>query len=108
MFIKDYVPQKLLENINIENVDVRNLLEDIAFQKYAKYYTYVIEEGLSGKFGKTAQFWLKYVSLVDVLHKLHFTIQSNDFDEKLICRRMMLPTFFFFDITHYSRYGSIT
>ena len=106
MFIEDYVPQQLLENINIENSDVRNLLEDTAFQKYVKYYTNVIEEGLSGKFGKTAQFWLKYVLLVDILQKLHFAIQSNDFDEKLICWRMMLPTFFFFDRTHYSRYGS--
>ena len=66
MFIEDYVPQQLLENINIENSDVRNLLEDTAFQKYVKYYTNVIEEGLSGKFGKTAQFWLKYVSLVEI------------------------------------------
>ena len=106
MFIEDYVPQKLLKNINIENADIRNLLEDTAFQKYVKYYTNVIEEELSRNFGKTAQFWLKYVSLVDILHKLHFAIQSNDFDEKLIYWRMMLPTFFFFDRTHYSRYGS--
>ena len=66
----------------------------------------MIDDGLSGKYGKTAQFWLKCVSLVDLLHKLHFAIQCNDFSEKLVCWRLMLPLFFFFDRTHYLRYGS--
>ena len=106
IFLDKYVPSNLLENIDTQNVDVGKFFDNSDFQKYAKFYTSVIDDGLSGKYGKTAQFLLKYVSLVDLLHKLHFAIQSNDFNEKLVCWRLMLPLFFFFDRTHYSRYGS--
>ena len=105
IFLDKYVPSNLLENIDTQNVDVGKFFDNSDFQKYAKFYTSVIDDGLSGKDGKTAQFWLKYLSLLDLLHKLHFAIQSNDFNEKLVCWRLMLPLFFFFDRTHYSRYG---
>ena len=49
---------------------------------------------------------MKYILLVDTLHDFHFAIQTNNFEERLKCWRYMLPSFFFFDRTHYSRYGS--
>ena len=68
--------------------------------------TMINYDGLLGKLGKTAHFWLKYITLVDKVHKFHSAIQSNDFDEKLESWRLMMPWFFCFDRTHYSRYGS--
>ena len=36
----------------------------------------------------------------------HVAIQTNDFEERLRCWRRMLSNFFFFDKTHYARYGT--
>ena len=101
IFLDEYAPSNLLENIDTQIADIGKFFDNSDFQKYAKFYTSVIDDGLSGKYGKTVQFLLKYVSLVNLLHKLHFAIQSNDFNEKLVCWRLMLPLFFFFDRTHY-------
>ena len=50
--------------------------------------------------------WLQYVDMVDTLHWLHYAIQTNNFEERTYCWRKMLPIFFFFDKTHYARYGT--
>ena len=105
MFVEKCLPTTFLDNINT-GIDIHELVHDIASQTLVQKYTDKLQEGLSGKFGKTAQFWLTYVSLVDILHRLHFAVQSNNIEEKILCLRLMLPMLFFFDRTHYSRYGS--
>ena len=103
IFLNEHVSDNHLEILNTQNADISNLLMDPMFQKYADVYADKLNDGLSGMFGKTAQFWLKYITLVDILHKFHSAIQSNDFDEKLESWRLMMPWFFCFDRTHYSR-----
>ena len=92
--------------INKDDTDIEKLLEDVKFQKYANTYTSTFLDGLSGKFGMNAQYWPRYISLVDILHKFHSAIQSNNFEEKVESWKLMIPWFFAKDGTHYSRYGS--
>ena len=61
---------------------------------------------MNGEFGVTPQYWLQYVDLVDSLRGLHYSLQVNNWEDRLYYWRKMLPYFFFFDRVHYSRYGS--
>ena len=89
IFLNKHVSDKHLETLNTQNADICNLLMDPMFQKYADVYAGKLRDGLSGK---TAQFWLKYTTLlIDVLHKFHSAILSNDFDEKVGSWRLMMP-----------------
>lgn len=97
------VPSKLKE---LEPKKLAEIISDRDIQGYIDDYYAKFDEGLSGKFGQTIQYWLRYVDLVDSLHTLHYSLLSNDFDTRLLGWREMLPSFFFFDRTHYARYGS--
>ena len=108
MFLEKYIPAELRNFVNTQNtdIDLNKILTDPEFLKFAACNTKMMNDGLSGCLGKTAQFWLRYVTLVDILHKLHHAIQTNDFEEKVASWKLMLPFFFCFNRTHYSRYGS--
>ena len=82
--------------MDIETSDINTLLQDPEVLTFLECYVKKQQQGLAGDYGKTPQFWLKYVSLVDTLHALHLAIQSNNFEEKIQCWRKMLPLFFFF------------
>ena len=99
----DSLPDRLVE---AEHCDLPTLLRDDATRKYLEEYLTRFEKGLKGDDGKTAQYWLQYVDMVDTLHWLHYAIQTNNFEERTYCWRKMLPIFFFFDKTHYARYGT--
>ena len=45
MFIEKYVSSKIIEKINVRNIDVCTFLENIAFENYVELYTEVIKEG---------------------------------------------------------------
>ena len=106
MFIEKYISTDVIENINTELVNPNDLLQDPGNKAFLQSYIKAMRNGLDGDFGKTVQFWMNYILLVDTLHDFHFAIQTNNFEERLKCWRYMLPSFFFFDRTHYSRYGS--
>ena len=109
IFMEKFIPSKLLRFTNTQNTDaeeMKKLIDDKDFKIFSDHLTKVTNDGLSGILGKTAQFWLRYVARVDLLHQFHFAIQSNDFDGKLQALKSMLPFFFFFNRHHYSRYGS--
>ena len=107
IFIEKFIPSNLLKFADTQHTDAaEKLLVNEDFRQFSQYHTKMMKEGMSGSLGKTAQFWLRYVALVDILHKFHFAIQSNDFEGRLEAWKSMLPFFFFFNRTHYSRYGS--
>ena len=81
-------------------------MSDLNNIQFLDTYIKANESALAGKYGKTVQYWMKYVWMVDTLHDFHLALQANSFEEKMRCWREILPMFFFFDRTHYSRYGS--
>ena len=87
LFIDKFIPSSLLsfiENIDAsDHIDIDEILVTKEFLLYAECYADKISDGLAGKLGRTAQYWLTYVKLVNSLHSFHFSIQTNDFDAKL-------------------------
>ena len=81
MFIEKYISTDVIENINTELVNPDDLLQDPGNKAFLQSYIKAMRNGLDGDFGKTVQFWKKYILLVDTLHDFHFAIQTNNFEE---------------------------
>ena len=61
---------------------------------------------LQGNFEKTAQFWMMYLHLIERQHKLHFSINLNDFDLRLHCWKEIVSLCFATNKQNYARYGT--
>jgi hypothetical protein len=86
--------------------DVTPLLEDTSLAEYAKCYQEQKTRCLDMEFGKIPQFWAMYTKLVERQHKLHYGINVNDFELRLLIWRQSLALCFATSRVHYSRYGS--
>ena len=106
LFLQTHLPDAPNKLLDFDKENIKDSLKDIEVKDYLQKYDEATKKGLSGEYGKTAQFWLRYVQLVDYQQILHQAIQQNNFDVRLSSWKKMLPLFFFFDKTHYSRYGS--
>ena len=56
---------------------------------------------LDGEFGKTPQYWAKYMELVDCQRKLHFSININNYDLRMLIWKESLPLCFATNGVHY-------
>ena len=64
------------------------------------------EDWLIGKYSKTPQFWMSYQSAVDQLHKLHYTININDFYLHATLWENAIADCFSMNKQNYARYGT--
>ena len=62
---------------------------------------------LKGKLGATAQFWLKYINMVETLYQLQFVVYKNNF-LKLMVREKFLPLSYETNKVHYTRCGTFS
>ena len=53
------------------------------------------------------RFWLSYMKMVEILYIHYHDMRTQNWEEYLTSRRMMLPWMFAYDSLHYSRYLSI-
>ena len=106
IFLEEYLPSAPKGLLEFDRENVASALESPEVDDYIRQYEELVKKGLNGEFGKTAQYWLRYVDFVDMQQELHKAIQTNKFDERLSALKRMLLLFFFFDKVHYSRYGS--
>ena len=58
-------------------------IEDIFLNNYFQFY----EDTQQGKFGKTAVFWLQYVSLIHLYHDFVRSIRIGDLDLFIVFQR---------------------
>ena len=81
-----------------------NLLNDnfILFNEY-KSYKDKIRQGFRGK---TPQFWLIYLDLMEHQHFAHTSVQENNYSDRLYCWDYFLKFYFALNKTNYARYGS--
>ena len=86
--------------------DISPLLEYTSVAEFETYYQKQKEKCLNGEFGKTPQFWAMYTKLVERQQKLHYGINVNDFELRLLMWRQSLPLCFSTNRIHYSRYGT--
>ena len=71
---------------------VQDILSEENVASYIDSYETLKERCLKGDFGKTPQFWMMYMDLVDCQRKLHFAINNNHFSLRLLMWKKSLPT----------------
>ena len=87
-----------------ENYD--STLESSEFKRYMQKNSDLGKRCLSGEFGATAQFWMMYQKMIDLIHQLHFAINVNDFSLRLSSWEELLKLSFAMNKQNYSRYGT--
>ena len=80
-------------------------LDDSVLMVFKSYEAFK-QRAREGKIGKTAQFWLIYLDLMGLQHKIRNAVQTNNFDLRLDAWNKMLPYYFAFNKTNYARYGT--
>ena len=111
LFQEQYVPEIPDSLINfaklpLGTVHIEELLADPSVQAYLKYYVQHIKKCLNGEFGKTPQFWVMYMIMVDKQQKLHYAINTNNYNLRLLIWKESLPMWFETNKIHYARYGT--
>ena len=86
--------------------DCKEVTTGAAFTRYEEHYEHKKEQCRQGNYGKTAQFWMNYVEMVNTLHKLHFSVNINDFALRLHCWEELVSLCFATNKQNYARYGS--
>ena len=74
------------------------------FKAYFEKYNMFKSEVLSGDHGKTAQFWAKYMHVVEMILILIRATKENDLDLHIAALHALCPMFFAYDHTNYARY----
>ena len=111
LFQEQYVPEIPDSLINFTKhppgtVDIEELLADPSIQAYLKCYVQQVKKCLNGKFGKPPQFWVMYTIMVDRQQKLHYAINTNNYNLCLLIWKESLPMWFVTNKIHYARYGT--
>ena len=111
LFQEQYVPEIADSLINFAKqlpgtVDIEELLADPSIQAYLKYYVQQVKTCLNGEFGKTPQFWVMYMIMVDRKQKLHYAINTNNYNLRLFIWKESLPMWFATNKIQYARYGT--
>ena len=111
LFVQEYLPDvpRIIQEFALDQPsysDISPLLEDTSVAEYGKFYGEQTKKCLDGEFGKTPQFWAMYSKLVERQHKLHYGINVNDFELRLLMWRQSLALCLATNRVHYSRYGS--
>ena len=81
-------------------------MADPSIQAYLKYYVQQVKKCLNGEFGKTPQFWVMYMIMVDRQQKLHNAINTNSYNQRLLIWKESLPMWFATNKIHYAFYGT--
>ena len=76
------------------------------FSELSQYYHIYKEKVRSGKYGRTAQFFLQYMDRVWNVLKLDESVRANDLDQYIHCLSKLCPLFFTMDHQNYARYLS--
>eukprot|EP00112_Aurelia_sp_Birch-Aquarium-sp1_P015170 Seg3338.2 transcript_id=Seg3338.2/GoldUCD/mRNA.D3Y31 product="hypothetical protein" protein_id=Seg3338.2/GoldUCD/D3Y31 len=74
--------------------------------EYINRYQSTMRRCLNGDFGRTPQYWTEYMTLVDRQQMLHYSVNCNDYDLRMISWNCSLPLCFSMNHVHYARYGT--
>ena len=110
-FLDEY-PEKdevLSELVNFDIVDSEKLdfiLNSNVFQNLYKAYCTYTEETLAGTRGKTPQYWMTYVKMVNLYHQLDRATRENDVSMFIEVLSECTDVFFALNRPNYARYMS--
>jgi hypothetical protein len=111
LFQEQYVPEIPASLVQFAEyppgtIEIEDLLADVTIKAYIEHYNQQVDKCLKGQFGKTPQFWALYMMMVDRQQRLHYAINMNDYNLRLLTWRESLPLCFATNRVHYSRYGT--
>ena len=86
--------------------DLKTVINASSFKEHEVQYREKKLQCLKGQHGKTAQFWMMNLELMDLQQKLHFSVNMNDFELRLHCLRAFVSLCFATNKQNYARYGS--
>jgi hypothetical protein len=99
------IPDSFYELIDLDTVKLQSLANDasIAFTvEYERYRSSVRQ----GSAGKTAQFWMIYLDLMQAQCVAHVGVQENNVDMMINAWLKLLPMYFALNKINYAQYGS--
>ena len=105
-FLTTPIPDVLQNKIDVLDKNVVGILQDVDVQAFFSEVNASIEKALNGDFGKTTQYWMKYVQLIDRQYILHYAIKTNNFNIRLSIWDSWMALCFATNRVHYVRYGS--
>ena len=91
---------------------VKNILDAFQIRFLNPFYHDIEKSNLynlvsgGGDFGKTPQFWVMYMIMVDRQQKLHYAINTNNYSLRLLIWKESLPMWFATNKIYYARYGT--
>ena len=100
------VNTSLVDSIKTNIRNPENSLPCECFPKYFKTYSEIKNRCLAGEFGSTAQYWMVYQKINDLIHQLHYAINVNDYFLRLASWEELLTLSFVMNKQNYSRYGT--
>ena len=74
--------------------------------QFNQAYEQFRERVRNGFLGKTPQFWMICLDLMQYQHKMHIAIHENNFDQKVLFWKQFIPFYFALNKINYARYGS--
>ena len=85
------------------------LFDDQTFAHVEEHDKYLREQNKPNNesIRPTAEFWLSFIDMMDILFSLRRSIKTGDWKLHLNATRKMLPWFFAYDRPNYSRYLSL-
>ena len=92
----------LIENPCKENVS--KIEDSEEFRNYFQRYHDFILEVLNGTHGKTAQFWMRYMDIIQKILTLIRATKENYLQLHIAALYALCPIFFAYDDSNYTRY----
>ena len=105
-FITTPIPDVLQNKIDVLDENVVGILQDLDVQAFFSEVNASIEKAFIGDFGKTTQYWMKYIQLINRQYILHYAIKTNNFNIRLSIWDSWMALCFATNRVHYARYGS--
>ncbi len=112
LFVEQYLPtmpkkvEECAQSNPAQATSLTNILNDDTVKEYVDQCQIQKTKCLNGEFCKTPQFWAKYMELVDRQQKLHFSVNTNDYDLRMLIWKESLPLCFATNRVHYAHYGT--
>lgn len=99
------IPDRFNDLADINKEQLESLLDDEASSFIQTYQRYRLRVR-NGAAGKTAQFWMLYLDLMEAQVMAHNGVQENNIDMIIKAWQTFLPMYFAFNKVNYARYGS--
>ena len=101
--VAPFISEKLVEQSKSDLATLKNSKE---FEEYYAKYVKMQKRCNTGEFGVTAKYWMLYVTIIGLIHQLHFAININDYCLRLETWEGLMVLRFTMNKQNYAQYGT--